>query len=333
MPFVKPSTSTEKPVTTVHNAPLDILIRRTLGAIICFILLVRASTLQALVFSDEKPAVNLSGQRQAEINGWGKIDLSGVVLVRTPYGVPSSGILLESGRHVLTAAHCVAQFSSQGNKLQGRVEISSGSKRKIIPWKKIYLHPAYTHGGAWDAALIELPEEVDENFAARYPLADTPRILPEIILRAGWGKGGTGRAGESGSAGKLFAGLNRHEARTKGKLTEGFKSDPNHLPLLLSDFDGNPGVDPFSKFAAAAGLDVFADPGTGGIECHIANGDSGGPVFARKTNGKTVVVALQVGRIRRGADIDHRLNSSWGELSVDIEACRIRDWIVNTLSR
>jgi len=333
MSFVKPSTSAKTPVTTVHNTLLDILIRRTLGAMICLILLAAANTLQALVFSDEKEAVNLSGQRHADINGWGEIDLSGVVLVRSPYGVPSSGILLGSGRHVLTAAHCVAQFSSQENKLQGCVEIFSGSERKIIPWKKLYLHPSYSHGGAWDAALIELPEAVDENFAARYPLAGTPRILPEIILRAGWGKGGTGMTGESGSAGKLFAGLNRHEARTKGKLTGGFKSDPDHLPLLLSDFDGNPGTDPFSKFAASAGLDIAPDPGTGGIECHIANGDSGGPVFAQDARGKTVVVALQVGRIRRGADIDHRLNSSWGELSVDIEACRIRDWIMATLSR
>ena len=318
----------------VQNTALTILLRRILGCAAFLILLaVAAPGLKALVFSDEKSAVDLTGEREAKIAGWGQVDLSGVVLVRSPYGVPSSGVLIKGGRHVLTAAHCVAQFSSQDNKLQGRVEVFSGAKRKIIPWAKVYLHPAYTLGSAWDVAIIELAEEVPGNFAARYPLAGAPRILPEIILRAGWGKCGSGMTGEGGSAGKLLAGLNRHEARTKGKLTQGFSSAADNLPLLLSDFDGGPGTDPFSKFAALAGLDTAADPGAGANECHIANGDSGGPVFARNAKGETVVVALQVGRIRRGADIDHRLNSSWGELSVDVEACRIRNWILATLSR
>jgi hypothetical protein len=318
----------------VHNTVLTILFQRILGCGSLLILLaVSAPGLKALVFSDEKAAVDLSGEREAKITGWGQIDLSGVVLVRSPYGVPSSGVLLKGGRHVLTAAHCVAQFSSQDNKLPGRVEVFSGGKRKIIPWSKLHLHPAYTIGGAWDAAIIELAEEVPENFAARYPLAGAPRSLPEIILRAGWGKCGSGMTGEGGSAGKLFAGLNRHEARAAGKLTRGFRTTTAGLPLLLSDFDGGPGADPFSKFAASAGLDSAADPGAGANECHIANGDSGGPVFARDAKGKTVLVALQVGRIRRGADIDHRLNSSWGELSVDVEACRIRDWMLATLCR
>ena len=319
---------------TVQKTVFTNLIHRILSSTILLILLGSALPgLQALVFSGKGAAVDLSGKREAHIAGWGKIDLSGVVLVRSPYGIPSSGVLLSSGRHVLTAAHCVAQFSAQGNKLQGRVEVFSGAKQKIIPWKKVYLHPAYSHGGAWDAAIIELSAEVGTDFAARYPLAGSPRILPEIILRTGWGKGGTGMTGESGSAGKLLAGLNHHEARTKGKLAQGFKSAAENLPLLLSDFDGGPGADPFSTFAAAAGLVTTADPGAGDIECHIANGDSGGPVFARDAKGKTVVVALQVGRIRRGADIDHRLNSSWGELSVDVEACRIRDWILRILAR
>jgi hypothetical protein len=319
---------------TVQNTVFTNLIHRILSSTILLILLGSAlPALQALVFSGEGAAVDLSGKREAHIAGWGKIDLSGVVLVRSPYGVPSSGVLLSSGRHVLTAAHCVAQFSAQGNKLQGRVEVFSGTKQKIMPWKKVYLHPAYSHGGAWDAAIIELAGEVGTDFAARYPLAGSPRTLPEMILRTGWGKGGTGMTGESGSAGKLLAGLNHHEARTKGKLAQGFKSAAENLPLLISDFDGGPGADPFSTFAAAAGLVTTAGPGAGDIECHIANGDSGGPVFARDAKGKTVVVALQVGRIRRGADIDHRLNSSWGELSVDVEACRIRDWILSILSR
>ena len=319
---------------TVQNTVPTHLCHRILSGTILLLLLGSAlPALQALVFSGEGAAIDRSGEREAHIAGWGNIDLSGVVLVRSPYGVPSSGVLLSSGRHVLTAAHCVAQFSAQGNKLRGRVEVFSGNKRKIIPWKRVYLHPAYSHGGAWDAAIIELAGKVSPAFAARYPLAAAPRTLPEMILRAGWGKGGSGMTGESGSAGKLLAGLNHHEARTTGKLTQGFKSAAGNLPLLLSDFDGGPGADPFSKFAAAAGLDTAADPGAGAIECHIANGDSGGPVFARDAKGKTVVVALQVGRIRRGADIDHRLNSSWGELSVDIEACRIRDWILSILSR
>lgn len=319
---------------TVRNTVFTVLCHRILKSAFLFILAGSAlPALQALVFSSEGAAVDLSGKREARIAGWGEIDLSGVVLVRSPYGVPSSGVLLKSGRHILTAAHCVAQFATQDNRLLGRVEVFSGEKRQIIPWARVYLHPAYTHGGAWDVAIIELSGEVARDFAARYPLAAAPRILPEMILRAGWGKGGIGMKGESGSAGKLLAGLNHHEARTKGKLTQGFNCPADDLPLLLSDFDGGPGTDPFSKFAASAGLEMASNPGTGAIECHIANGDSGGPVFARNTKGETVVVALQVGRIRRGADIDHRLNSSWGELSVDVEACRIRDWIIDIIAR
>ena len=307
--------------------------RRILAGIFLLIFGFSLPQIQALVFSCADVATNLSGQRNAHITGWGYVDLSGVVIVRSPYGVTSTGILLESGRHVLTAAHCVAGFSASGDDLQGRVEVFSENKQKIIPWKTISLHPAYRQGGAWDAGIIELAQEVNAGFAARYPLARSPRPLPEMILRAGWGKSGTGMTGEIGSTGKLLAGLNHHEARTSGKLTKGFLCADDHLPLLLSDFDGGPGNDPFSGFAASAGLDMPANPGVGALECQIANGDSGGPVFARDPCGKTVIVALQVGRISRGADIDHRLNSSWGELAVDVEACRISDWVSTIIAR
>jgi secreted trypsin-like serine protease len=309
------------------------LCRRILGGSFLLILGFSVPRIQALVFSGAAAATDLAGKRDAHIAGWGHVDLSGVVLVRSPYGVTSSGILLESGRHVLTAAHCVAGFCSPDNGLKGRVEVFSGNKQKIIPWEKVSLHPAYSQGGAWDAGIIELAREVDAGFAARYQLARSPRLLPEMILRAGWGKGGTGITGENGSTGKLLAGLNHHEARTRGKLTKGFRCGSDHLPLLLSDFDGGAGDDPLSGFAASVGLDMPANPGAGALECQIANGDSGGPVFARDASGQTVVVALQVGRISRGADIDHRLNSSWGELAVDVEACRISDWILTVISR
>jgi len=317
----------------MKNKGFSSFYRRTLAGIFLLILGFSVPQIQALVFSCADAATDLSGKRNAHIAGWGHVDLSGVVIVRSPYGVTSTGILLASGRHVLTAAHCVAGFSASDDGLKGRVEIFSGNKQKIIPWEKVSLHPAYRQGGAWDAGIIELAQEVDAGFAARYPLASSPRSLPEMILRAGWGKGGTGMTGEIGSTGKLLAGLNHHEARTSGKLTKGFRSGGDHLPLLLSDFDGGPGDDPLSGFAASAGLDMPANPGVGALECQIANGDSGGPVFARDTRGQPVVVALQVGRISRGSDIDHRLNSSWGELAVDVEACRISDWVTTIMSR
>ena len=317
----------------MKNKGVSSFYRRILAGIFLLILEFTVPKIQALVFSCADAVTDLSGNRHAHIAGWGHVDLSGVVIVRSPYGVTSTGILLESGRHVLTAAHCVADFSASGDDLQGRVEVFSGNKQKIIPWEKVSLHPAYKKGGAWDAGIIELTQEVDAGFAARYPLAGSPRPLPEMILRAGWGKGGTGMTGEIGSTGKLLAGLNHHEARTSGKLTKGFRSGGDHLPLLLSDFDGATGDDPLSVFAVSVGLDIPANPGLGALECQIANGDSGGPVFARDACGQPVVVALQVGRISRGADIDHRLNSSWGELAVDVEACRISDWVITIISR
>ena len=317
----------------MKNKGFSSFCRRILAGLFLIIIEFSVPQIQALVFSCADAATDLSGNRNAHIAGWGHVDLSGVVIVRSPYGVTSTGILLESGKHVLTAAHCVAGFSASDDGLRGRVEVFSGNKQKIIPWEKVSLHPAYRQGGAWDAGIIELNQEVDAGFAARYPLVRSPRSLPEMILRAGWGKGGTGITGEIGSTGKLLAGLNHHEARTNGKLTKSFRSGGDHLPLLLSDFDGGTGDDPLSVFAASAGLDMPANPGVGALECQIANGDSGGPVFVRDKCGQTVVVALQVGRISRGADIDHRLNSSWGELAVDVEACRISDWVITIISR
>lgn len=294
----------------------------------CFLLLTMRAV--ALVFFNGGGVVDLAGKRSAVIGDWGRIDLSGVVVVRSAFGVPSSGALMTDGRHVLTAAHCVA--GSRNVPQRGWVEIWSGGECQVVPWKRVKTHPKYEPGGAWDVALVELAREIPEPFAQRYSLTSVASGLPATILRAGWGMSGGGARGESGKAGLLQAGLNRHELRTHGELAALFKKGSTDLPLLLSDFDGDHGKDGIAGIAASAGITIRPDPGLGALECHLGNGDSGGPVFSRGPDGVPRITAVQVGRTRRGTDTDHRLNGSWGELAIDVEASRIRGWVHRELS-
>lgn len=169
----------------------------------------------------------------------------------------ASGVLLEDGLHVLTAAHVVRGagmitvnfniFDHRGNPISVDVPIADQTE-----------HPGFIFDPARvdlnDIAVLRLPEVAPAG-AERFSLFDGSNEIGQIITIAGYGGTGTGVTGATTFDGQLRTGMN--QISVFSPLARDFRID----------FDGN-------------GLDLFGDGnGLGAAESLNAPGDSGGPAF------------------------------------------------------
>ena len=228
-----------------------------------------------------------------------------VVRIYTPFGLTASGTLLPGGRYVLTAAHVVS--SSAGESIsRGLVEFPSCAGKPRRQWKAVHLHPKAVDqrlSRIWDAALIELDSPVSPEVVAGVPLTTFPARRDLMVHFAGYGHQGNGLLGDFRPPGSLAHGRNFFDQHPTPELMSSLGLPRDCGPLLIHRFD------PHNN------------------EGHFAAGDSGGPGLVIRPDGGVRIASVNLGRHRGPADHDHRLNGSFGELGLSLDASALRPWI------
>ena len=171
----------------------------------------------------------------------------GVVLLELPNGGICTGSLLWSGKHVLTAAHCLQNNNILANSFlvepdAARVTVvfrlTIGTVRLEV--EEIFIHPQWNNSenGDNDLAIIEL-KDVAPATAERYSIYRRSDEVGQIFTRVGYGVGGTGTEGErSGDrpVRKRFGG-NRYDALKEGLVSPQLQTGNNIGKQLVYDFD------------------------------------------------------------------------------------------------
>jgi hypothetical protein len=250
--------------------------------------------------------------------------LDGVVDVYIEIGVDAlgcTGSLLTTGKHILTAAHCVADDFGElvAEYVDVKFELSSGTVYTTV--EDIQIHPQYD-GRFWrgyDVAVLELSSAAPAP-AERYDIYRGTAEIGRQVQLVGYGYTGTGATGADSYDGFKRDGLNRYDALVD------VLEDPEAIPgsQLVYDFDNG--------LAGNDAMDVeygIADLGFGTQEANSAPGDSGGPTF---------IDGLIAGITSYGfgfddepglpnPDTDPELESNFGEVSVDTRVSFVADWI------
>ena len=234
-----------------------------------------------------------------------------------------TGSLMGSGRHVLTAAHCVTERDGTVPKVKGYVTFqSSAGGEETIGITQPSVHPSWTGdlraGG--DIAVLTLQRPASAAIP-RYHLYSRDDESGRIVELIGVGVSGTGAEGFTIEDGRRRGGYNRLDGTFVGTFDrfEGWTAGANSL---LIDFDDGS--------AAHDALSVFGllDKGTGLGEVFPFSGDSGGPAFL---DGSIAAVSSFRTRVFRddgtSPDIDDVRNGSFGEISGLTRVSRYEDWI------
>ena len=247
-----------------------------------------------------------------------------------------SGALLWTGQHILTAAHCLTD--DFGNLIANSVtavwELADGTVSSIAT--SFTVHGSYDglffeHGN--DLAIITLPQAI--TTVPTYSIWEGGGELDRQTIKVGFGRSGDGDTGTTTSAGTQRAGLNSYDAT--GGIFSGLGAT-NGTAQLAYDFDN--GLSRNDAFGFFYGLD---DLGYGDEEVNSAPGDSGGPTFAwDPADGRFEIVGVTSFGFRlsyssgppssRSSDVDNRLNSSFGEFSVDTRVSSFASFIETTLA-
>ncbi len=214
-----------------------------------------------------------------------------------------SSSLLGSGRHLLTAAHCVTNGSGIFNTNSATVSFFGDSGTYNIGVANYFIATDWTTSGAdifsgSDIAVLELaafaPTEI-----TRYDLFGGPGDVGAVATRVGYGMSGTGTTGTTIAAGTLRTGQNLYDADGS---SVGISSN-----VLLYDFDDG------TTTHDALGYFGLPDLGLGTAETTAAPGDSGGATFI----GNLIAGVTSFGLRFAPSDYDGILNSSYGELGGD----------------
>ena len=264
----------------------------------CFFLLLCFETAAALVV-DGPPA----GQQRLGTCS------AAIARIHDPLGRIASGVLLPGGRYVLTAAH-VAPLSSCEIMGRGLVDFPASRAGVRSRWKLIYRHPKSRDlARVWDAAVIELEDPVSADDIVGIPILRHPVARTTRIYFAGFGRGGNGLQGDYRPPGELAFGCNFFDQVLSGGLLQELGLSADRSPLLVHRFE----------------------PGSN--EAHFSVGDSGGPGLVFSPDGAPRVASLILGRHRGSGDHDHRLNGSFGELGISIDASALLPWLRRLLSQ
>jgi hypothetical protein len=220
---------------------------------------------------------------------------SGIANLNISFGGPiggCTGSLLSTGRHVLTAAHCLDDGA-------GNIAATGGVARFRDPgtganvdhqFASVTLRSGYTGNviDGNDVAIITLASEVDAS-VQRYNLASSYGMR-EVVRFAGFGRTGTGFTGDNNTANNQFS--NDYVLREGFNQFDVFCSAPPSSTLLPA-----PGQCGTGNTNGAIWMADFAEPGfenftvlcqlygacnsSLGIpnEVGIGRGDSGGAAF------------------------------------------------------
>jgi len=236
--------------------------------------------------------------------------------------VGCTGVLLGTGRNVLTAAHCVTDGDLPA-LLSGQVTFpSSSGAEETIAISRVDVNPAWTGdlraGG--DLAVLTL-QHAASSAIRRYNLYSGSSEVGSVVELVGFGLSGTGADGTTIDDGKRRGGFNRLDG-TFVKTIDSLPGWTAGANAFLIDFDdGSIAHDALSVFG-------LVDRGTGLGEVFPTSGDSGGPAFLNGSIAATMSFRTRVSRPDGTTpDIDSERNSSFGEIAGLTRISSYADWI------
>lgn len=233
--------------------------------------------------------------------------------------VNGSGVLLDSGIHILTAAHLIERFSLES----GRVYFQDGTTQVSRTIQKVQAYPgaSFTSTGVWhDLALLTL-NQAAPVWAVRHEHNQQRDELGNIAVLVGYGSARSpeGVALPEDHASRR-AGENLVEVTGASLFNYGARGSLSEH--LIFDFDN--GTAQHDALGTILGL---RDLGLGGVEAMLTPGDSGGGMFLER-DGKWVVAGIHSYVMSGGAaDLTGAPDSSIGGLGASVRVSGYADWI------
>jgi len=258
-----------------------------------------------------------------------------------------TGSLLGTGRHVLTAAHCVTNGGGvlDANSATTTFHTSGGNFSYGV--NDFTVHDDW-QGDIFegnDIAILTLNAEVDAS-VQRYDIYRGTDEVGQIVEKAGYGRTGEGATGDTVGSGTKHVGFNFYDALGDVVLGDflGLTAGTDFVAgaQLHYDFDNfnfDTGVtenDAFGFFEPTlAGGPVYVDTNTNGnldagedvLEAMAAPGDSGGPTFIGDLIAGITSYGIRLTSGGTGPDINGSLDSSFGEFGGDTRVSYYADWI------
>lgn len=239
------------------------------------------------------------------------------ILVKTDSGnVRGTGVLLNDGHTILTAAHLFDNMNTFG---QTRIFFDLPEQEGYMVTPSSYtLHPDYDPVNCNnDLCLIDLGEQAPVS-ADRYDIyRDNDEIGQEAVL-VGYGKTGTGEEGASIRTDQKTMATNIFDTETQD-LDEHITWKPN-VAQLAADFDDGEAV--HDAFGMLLGITNEVTD----LEGLPAQGDSGGPAFI---DGKIAGICSYTATTE--ADSNETEDNSFGEFASWQRVSSAQEWIDTTV--
>lgn len=241
--------------------------------------------------------------------------------------------LLHSGRHILTAAHCLTNNLGviSVTDVEARFDLLSGTVSYNIPIDNIAIAPGWDGNlvNGNDLAILTL-EEIASPEINRYDLYNQSDEIGQIGTKVGYGGSGTGNQGEVLPVGTKRTGENLYDA--DGSLRSAIFGGAT-TTILGYDFDnGLPENDAFGFFFDIDNL------GLGNLEVAAARGDSGSPSFingqiAGVTSFRETIFAVDEEGFLVTPDVNFALDSSFGEFIYETRISAQTEWINREINK
>ncbi|WP_413167060.1 trypsin-like serine protease [Capilliphycus salinus ALCB114379] len=245
--------------------------------------------------------------------------------------IDCTGSLLNTGRHILTVAHCFNNIDDSPNLNPNpnnyTVFFDLPTGRISIPAKQIFVHPNWRsdYDRNSDIAIIELSQPAPVE-ADRYQIYTQFDEVGKVFEKVGYGVSGTGWTGEN------FDEINLIKRRGKNRFdafSEIFNDDPqsNILPKTQLAYDFDNGSFLNDAFGVEYGI---IDLGLGSEEIGISGGDSGAPAFI---NGKIAgLSSFGQSPFNETVDVTDENDTSFGEFFSDTRVSIYSSWIEETIA-
>lgn len=283
---------------------------------------------QALYTTADDPALHVTSPGGA-FDGVVKLTLS-----RSDGLISCTGALLNNGRDILTAAHCLTDKAGNLIATSSFSLFQTAYGASSLYANDFTVHPDWNgnFNTGNDVAIIHLGRLAPYG-ATGYELYRDADEVGQVMTRAGYGLSGTGDTGATLPSGTKRSGMNTYDV-----LADVFAGALDTVPLpgsqLVYDFDdGSIAHDAFEFFGSLLGTRNINNRGLGNDEVMAAPGDSGGPAFINNQIAGITSYGLRLANfLGNSSDVDSELNASFGEFAFDTRVSYFADWIDANLS-